>query len=150
MVARKVAVMETVAGIATDVTHSTVTYGEYGERVLHVANFVVNGVHKIRMEASSKASLSAGELVAVAGTSEESVFKALAYENLSSHEKGNVGKYERLFGSVAFFAFSISWANAHVSTLAAAAGVWCLFSGIRISLAERRLRLEVAALRRFP
>ena len=136
--------MDTFTGIANAVTHSALSTGEYGEGVLHVTTFRLDGVHQISVKASRRFEIGDGDLIAVAGTPRGYVLNALAYENLSTHEKGNVGKWESLFGGVAFLAFSLWLASAHVAVLGAIGGAWCLVRAARISLAEHDLRHEVS------
>ena len=142
--------METLAGTASAVTHSILPSGEYGEHSVHVTTFLLDGVHPVRLEASSRPAIVGGELVAVVGTVRGSVLKALAYQNLSTCESGNVGKFEAFFGGIGALAFALWWASGLVAALAVAAGLWLLFRSVRIALAEHDLKHEAARRRAMP
>ena len=136
--------METLAGNASAVTHSATPYGEYGERMLHVAMFRLDGVHQVRLELPRKPAIENGDLIAVASISRGSLLNALAYENLSAGKSDNSDKYEFLLGGIGILVFAIWWASGHVAALAGLLGVWLLFRSVRIAIAVHDLRYEVS------
>lgn len=136
--------MIALTGIATAVTHSTVIYGQHDENQLHVTSFVIDGSRRVRIRANRQAMVGEGEQVVVAGVLRGSLLAALAYENLSTHVKGNIGKIDRLLGGLGTLAFAAWGAYGWFAAIAAIAGACGLVAAMRIHLAERELRDEIS------
>ncbi len=136
--------MEIQMGMVSGLSISDLVDGQYGEQLVYRATFLLDGAHKVRLQARRRPSLRDGDLVAVAGAPRGFGFSALAYANLTTGEEGNVGMWEALLGAALFLGLSIWWEMGQLAYIAAAVGIWCLISSARIALARQDLRYYAA------
>jgi len=119
--------------------------GEYDEQLFVRSSFLLDGIHRVRIQARREASLREGDLVAVSGSSRSFGLNALAFANLTTGRTDNAGVWESLLGGVLFAGFSASLEAGHLTALVAVVAGWLFFRSARIALAAYDLRCYLQA-----